>query len=105
MGWRKGRYFYKVGLLRYLAENWDNLYIDGVDIGEHTETKPIEIAEWRADFCVALDKIGKRARTAIKEYIKGTPDFVMEQRGYYDVEHLRNKGYHSMKVLLNGGEK
>ena len=104
MGWRKGRYFYKVGLLRYLADNWDNLYIDGVDMGEHTRTNPIEIAEWRADFEFALNKIGRRARTAIKEYIKGTEDYVMEMRGYYEPRKLRNKGYHNMKILLNGGE-
>ena len=101
MGWHKGKYYYSVWLIRYLAEHWDNLYDDGIGFEDYEDTNPWSIAEYRADFSIAIKKVGRRMRKSIEEYIKGTPDRVMEMRGYYEVASLREKAYVAMVETLN----
>ncbi len=103
MGLREGKYYYTVRLLRYLADNWDNLYQDGIEFNEeHATYNPFEIAEFRADFDIALRYLGKRMRKVIEADRQGIPDNDLEQRGYWDLKQFRRSAYHRMKLYLNG---
>jgi hypothetical protein len=99
MGWINDKYFYSVSLIKDIADNWGNLYDDwasdnGID--------DFSVAEHRADFCIAFKKLPRRMQTVIREYLRGTPDRVMEQRGYYEVKLLRDKAFRMMVNILNG---
>lgn len=105
MAWRNGKYFYTVKLLKYLSENWDNLYNDGIEFDEeHATRNPFDIAEYRADFEWGLRSLSKRGRCVVNADREGIPDEVMRQRGYWNLKQFRRQGYHRMKLYLNGEE-
>ena len=102
MGWHEGKYYYRVGLLRYIAENYDHLYTEGIAFdGLYEEYNLFRIAEYKADFDISLKKLPRRMRKVIEAVIQGIPDRVMEMRGYYEVGKLRRMAYHRMKEILN----
>ena len=103
MAWRNGKYFYSVRLLRYLSENWDSLYADGIEFDEEHATRNLfDIAEFRADFSYAYFSLGQRVRQIIDADLRGVPDLVLEQRGFWEIKKFRRMAYHKMKTFLNG---
>lgn len=103
MAWREGYYYYTVRLLRYIADNWNSLYTDGIEFSEErATTNPFDIAEFRADFDISLHSLSKRQRKVIEADRDGVSDNVLEQRGYWEIKKFRRQGYHLMKLYLNG---
>lgn len=106
MGWRAdSKYYYSVRLLRYLSEHWDSLYENGIEFSEeNADYNSFSIAEHRASFKWGLDSLSKRMRKVIEADREGIPDFVLEQRGYWDVKKFRRSAFHYMKMYLNREE-
>jgi len=103
MAWINNKYFYSVKLLRYIAENWDNLYEDGIEFNDESATcNSFSIAEFRADFCYGYKSLSKRMRYVVRADIEGISDRVLEQRGYYELGKFRRTAYHLIKEYLNG---
>lgn len=105
MAWRNGKYFYSVRLLRYLAENWNSLYTNGIEFNEeNADYNAFSIAEHRASFKWALDSLSKRQRKVIEADREGINDNLLEQRGYWEIRKFKREAYHRMKEFLNGVE-
>ena len=121
MGWQDETYFYSVKILRVIAENYTSVY-DGLEFRPgHLITNPWALAEFRADFDVALQSIGKGRWTGninghkFKDYyhygrlqriviadIFGMSDYALEGLGFYDIPRLRGYAYYLMCCVLNG---
>ena len=93
---------YSIRLLRSIAECYEEIY-DGLDMGIYTETNPFRLAEYRADFCLALKQLTGRKKKIMELIIKGLENGELEQRGFYRPNQLRRRAFEAMKKYLNGG--
>jgi hypothetical protein len=87
-------YRYTVSVLRDIARCYDRIYEDGLTLTHrgwvyHIEYNPFRLAEYKADFDIALKKLPRRLRKAVRNDIKGG---VMD--GY--------EAYSQMAKFLNG---
>ena len=121
MGWRGDQFFYGKGLLKTIAENYIELY-EGLPTLNSEIMNPFELAEYKADFDMALSSLGykkwelnslefkhchgfgKLQRIVIADILR-VKDAELLRCGFYDLSELRNMAYARMKRFLNGGEK
>lgn len=128
--WQNDKYSYTPSILEKIARHYESIY-DGIPIlcfGDKSysyEIKVLEyyqIAEYKADFDIALDTLGKgkwpvdidrhdfgdfrrgygRRQQTVIANIYGEPDRTLEQWGLYDISHLKNLAYNRMAAYLNG---
>ena len=124
MGWDKDRlrYIYTKGALKGIAACYAEIYL----IGFHRTTNPYSIAEYKADFDVALSYIGrgdwrgledtnlkayryfgKAQQVVISDILgitdpDGSRDHKLQPYGFYQIPQLRGKAYSWMVKFLNG---
>ena len=98
--WKGDEYYYSVGTLRTIANNYDTVY-DGLTFVFHTVTNPWEIAEYRADFDVAWKALPQKMWTIVKYDIQGLSDRELEVKGFYDVKKYKAIAYRRMANYLN----
>ncbi len=71
MGWEYGKFYYTTALLRSIAENYATIY-EGFPLSWDTEeTNPWSIAEYKADFDMALKGVGKRDYYRMARWLNG----------------------------------
>lgn len=115
-------FHYSRKLLEAIAENYLELYQDGLPLNEdRLETNLFNIAEYKAEFDQALNSLGKakwdgeiissepsdyrqfsRLQRIIIADIIGWDDSLLESQGFYRVSQLRGIAYHWMSDFLNG---
>jgi len=108
--WKGDEYHYSIGLLEGIAENYDNLYIEGIYFrtgkkAYHIKPNhhiPINIADYKADFDRAFSALSRRQKRVIEAQIKGIPDSQLEIEGFYNIERFRFMAYCHMAGFLNG---
>ena len=109
--------------MRTIAESYTSIY-EGLPLSLRSEvTNPWALAEFKADFDMALNSIGKGNWTGIISYqfkdykhfgrlqqiviaiILGIPDYELEGLGFYDILRLKGYAFYLMAKYLNeGGE-
>ena len=127
MPWIKDEFYYTVGTLKAVADWYDtvnsydaysNIY-EVMMIGDHQIVNQWSLMEFKADFDIALDSIGrgewdgltssdfgdykqlgKQQRVVIADII-GVPDYQLESWGFYDIPQLRGNAYGRMLSFLN----
>jgi len=97
MGWQADGYHYSIGVLKDIAHSYDTIY-DGLeltykDITYATIYNPWALAEYRADFSMALEKLPFDMRSIVKKDMGG-----YRIRDY----KLLNSAYRTMTATLNG---
>ncbi len=120
VGWRDGVFYYNKRLLKTIAENYCTIY-DGLPVFLGTEImNPFSLAEYRADFDIALKGIGRGHWTGqLMDYkyyhnygklqriviadILGISDSELERLGFWGISQLRGFAYYSMTRVLNNG--
>jgi len=118
MGWINDTYFYSKRTLKTIAENYTTLY-DGLPLRSEV-TNLWSLAEFKADFDIALSSIGRGKWSGeilqFKEYrhfgrlqqiviadILGIDDYELEGLGFYSIPRLRGYAYYLMVTHLNRG--
>ena len=107
--WRGDTYVYNSHILQVIANAYDDIY-EGIDNNSHTITNPISIAEYKADFDIALSSIGPRQWQGITSfYLSNYKGFGRLQRVIIadilklnTIPRLRGYAYHLMCDRLNG---
>ncbi len=117
--WRNDRFFYSKKLLRTIAENYTSIY-DGLPRLNSTIVNLWELAEYKADFDMALAIIGRgkwvgdiegkfkayrnfdRIQRVVIADILGVSDDELEGLGFWDVLKMKSYAYYRMLVFLNG---
>lgn len=120
MPWVGDTFLYSSKLLRVIAENYVCLY-DGIPTWQSEITRIWDIAEFKADFDMALDAIGTgdwhgigglelksyiyfdRIQQSVIADILQVEDRELARCGFYDISRLRVIAYSRMKSFLNGG--
>ena len=118
--WKDGQYYYSTRVLKSIAENYLTLD-DGLPLSWRVEIyNPWAIAEFRADFDMALRGIGRGKWTGAVQDFKYYRNFGRLQRiiiadilkiddreltrlRFYDIPRLRGYAYYLMRCFLNGG--
>jgi len=124
MKWDK--YYYSIGTLRDICASYSHIY-QGIEFYRngfyrYTDTDPWSIAEYKADFDIALQNIGKgkwageiegrkfrdfryfgRLQQIIIAIIMGVNDCELEGLGFYGISRLRGYAYYLMRSFLNNG--
>ncbi len=119
MGWRDGRFYYTKKVLKGIAENYFTIY-DGLPTLNREIMNPWGLAEFKADFDMALNGLGRGywdggpyyefkecrhfghlQRIVIANLI-GVGDDELVAWGFYDVPRLRDYAYYLMCCFLNG---
>jgi len=112
MAWVNDRFYYSIGILKRIAENYIHLYHDA------SWKSLFALVEFKADFDRALDSIGKGKWTGkvedFRKYkyfgkkqqvviadILGMRDYELENWGISEARKLRHKAYKSMVKVLN----
>ena len=118
------QYFYSSRKLRIIARNYDQLG-NGFSFREgHLITNPWAIAEYKADFDMALNGIGRgrwsgfninRSFKNLRNYgrlqriiiadIMGIQNGELARLGFYDISRLREYSYYLMVRFLNGDKE
>ena len=121
MVWDKSRlhYFYAPGTLRAIAKSYPFIY----EIGLFGMNEPFGIAEFKADFDLALSSIGRtkwvgvgspdfrsyrhygRRQRAVIADIMGIYDDELQAWGFYNVPQLKGQAYGLMAEYLNSFAK
>lgn len=121
MGWRDGKYYYSPGVLKAIAANYTTIY-EGLPVSWKTEEYNLwSLAEFKADFDMALRSIGKgkwtgdiqganfhsfirygRLQRIIIADIFGIDDYELGFQGFYNIPQCRGYGYYLMVKSLNG---
>lgn len=118
--WVGNQFFYSKRLLKTIAESYANLY-DGLPTLRGQIINPWVIAEYKADFDIALSKLGRghwddnlkafkyyrhfgRLQQIVIADILGIDDYELAHLGFYDITRLRGFAYYSMRTILNGGK-
>jgi len=114
MAWVNDRFYYSIGILKRIAENYANLYSDA------SWGSLFLMAESKADFDRALSSIGRgkwsgivgyklkhykyfgRLQQVVIAFILGIKDKEMEKLGFQDVKGMRSKAFQRMRDKLNG---
>ena len=120
--WVGDKFLYTKGLLKKIASSYDNIY-GGLPLLRGEITDPFAIAEFRADFDLALNSIGRGKWNGVtsgnfKDYrhlgrlqriiiadVMGINDWKLEGLGFFDSARLRGYAYSLMAKYLNGGNK
>lgn len=125
MGWQYGVFYYTKNILETIAFNYQDLYGDGLSFREgELETDLFSLAEFKADFDMALTYLGRgrwcgiikdtnirhyrefgRFQLAVIADILKASNYELEMMGYYDIPRLKQIAYYQMKIHLNGGDK
>ena len=109
--WKGDEYHYSIGLLEGIAENYDNLYTEGIYFTTGNKAYyikpekhiPRNMGEYRGDFKRAFDQaLSKRQRRVIEAQMIGIPDSQLEKEGFYSIERFRWMSYCRMAAFLNG---
>lgn len=121
MPWIKNEYIYTKKLLKAIAGNYQLIY-EGLPLSWKTEIyNPWSIAEYKADFDIALDSIGRGywagelngsnladykrfgylQRIVIAD-ILGKSNKELSGLGFYQISQLRGRAYRWMANRLNG---
>ncbi len=121
MGWRDGKYYYSSGVLKAIAANYATIY-EGLPVSwRRDEYNLWSLAEFKADFDIALKAIGKghwtgnissskfrdflrfgRCQQVVIADIFGITDDELLKLGLYNLPQLRGYAYYLMKTCLNG---
>ena len=101
--WKGDEYYYGVGTLRVIANNYEDIY-EGISflLGS-TVTNLWEIAEYKADFDMSWKSLPARMRKIIEYDILNLTDHEIEMKGFYDVSKYKSMAYKEMAKKLNGG--
>lgn len=122
MGWVNDKFFYTKRLLRVIVQNYSTIY-DGLPLSLSEEvTNPWALAEYKADFDMALKGIGKgewsgqisgcrfkefkgygRLQQIIIADILNIDERQLVGLGFWDIPRLRGYAYYLMCQQLNGG--
>ena len=118
--WIGNNYFYTKRTLKAIAENYISIY-EGLPLSLRSEVTNLwALAEYKADFDIALNSIGRGKWTGeikrFKDYrhygrlqqiviadILGIDNFELEGIGFYDVPRLKSYAYYLMCKKLNEG--
>ena len=113
-------FYYSKRLLQTIAANYARLYDDGLSVLNGVITDLFSLAEFKADFDMALSAIGRGHWTDIisgrlSDYrgfgklqlmvvsdILGVPDGELEVLGYFQIPQMRGRAYSWMAKNLNG---
>ena len=98
------QYDYSIKLLRSIADCYEEIYESGLEVGLYVETNDFRLAEYRADFSLAMKRLGRRKRMFIELLVKGYENGDLERRGFYEPERFKRICFGEMKSILNGGE-
>ena len=119
--WRDDKFYYSTKVLKTIAENYTALY-EGLEFrAGHLVTNPWALAEYKADFDLGVQSIGKGKWTGaigkFRDYhyhgrlqqiviadILGIKDSELGGLGFYNIPQLRGFAYYLMQQILNGGE-
>lgn len=130
MGWKNDKYEYSKGILQRIAWCYVSIY-DGIPALNYEITNLYSIAEFKADFDLSLDAIGRgdwlealrtedgkeveieglefkdfrgfgRLQRLVIADILGVSDNELEAGGFRDVGRLRGYAYSQMARYLNG---
>ena len=114
-------YVYTKFMLDSIAVGYKSIY-SHLDIGSHTITGIDRLMEYKADFDLALDSIGRGHWTSMNETdfmtysdygreqrvviarILGIDDYELQAYGFWQVPQVRGKAYWKMCRFLNGVE-
>lgn len=119
--WRDDRYYYSTKTLKTIAERYTSIY-SGLELREGSLiTNPFLIAEYKADFDIALGSIGRgkwkgkvddcsfgyfrhfgRLQQIIIADIFGILDNELAKLCFENIPQLRGYAYFLMKCYLNG---
>jgi len=128
--WKDDEYIYTNNVLEGIAKSYKHIYscieIETKEIVVKTEKKvaviynPWSIAEYKADFDMALNSIGKgrwtgdiegkefrdykrfgRLQVIVVADIYGGDDYELEGIGFFDIPRLRGYAYYLMAIALN----
>lgn len=118
--WQNEKYIYSSGLLQRIAWCYESIY-DGIPILSSEITDPFSVAEFKADFDIALNAIGrgewhgdiedkefgdfggfgKLQRLVVADILR-VSDNELEVRGFYQIPQGRGRAYKWMANFLNG---
>uniref|UniRef100_A0A6M3JK26 Uncharacterized protein n=1 Tax=viral metagenome TaxID=1070528 RepID=A0A6M3JK26_9ZZZZ len=119
--WDNDEYLYSSRVLRVIAENYVTLY-DGLSFRDgDLVSHPMSLAEFKADFDMALSHIGRGCWVgAIGEFknyrqhglhqrviiadILGVPDGELYRMNFHNIPRLKVVAYSRMRRYLNGEE-
>jgi len=119
--WKGDEYYYGVGILKSIAENYKDIYEGILFVSGHTMLNPWSIAEFKGDFDTSLNAIGKGHWTGDIEG-KEFDDFKrfgrlqriviadfydiqegeLERLGFYQISRVKGLAYKWMANHLNG---
>ena len=112
-------YVYTKGVLDAIAIGYKSIY-EYLDLGFHTVTSMDRLIEYKADFDLALDSIGRGHWTGLNETdfmtysdygreqrviiarILGIEDYELQAYGFRHVPQVRGRAYWEMCNFLNG---
>ncbi len=112
-------YCYTPSILKSIAGSYSSIYEVGIEISFHSIYNLYAIAEYKADFDMALSAIGKGSWTGLESpnfnYYKycgrlqriviadilGIGDYELEAWGFYQIPQLRGRAYSRMAENLN----
>ena len=120
MPWEGGQYRYTKGLLMAIARNY-SMMSEGLELrASQLITNPWSLAEYKADFDMALQSIGRgrwtgaisshefrdyrsfgRLQRLIIAEILGINDYELERLGFHKIRQIRSYGYYLMCRHLN----
>ena len=119
MPWVDGKFFYTKAIIKAIAENYGTIY-DGLPVSWRADTYNLwSLAEYRADFCNALNAIGRgrwhgelhkpfnyyrkfgRLQRVIIAGLIGVDDETLDRAGFYGIPQLRGYAYYLMCKVLN----
>lgn len=123
MAWKDDTFYYSVKVLKTIAENYTSLY-EGLEFRSgQLIVNPWALAEYKADFDMAMQSIGHGKWTGnldthkFKDYhyysrlqqiviadIFGIKDWELESLGFYSIPSLRGYAYYLMVKHLNEEE-
>jgi hypothetical protein len=119
MVWINDVYYYSKSILKAIARHYSSLYEDGLLIANHHINYLHSVAEYKADFDMALNAIGRgkwngslhpnfghyryygRLQQIIIADILGLLDYHLTGLGFYDIPKLRGMAYFRMTEFLN----
>ena len=115
-------YVYTPKVLDAVAVGYTSIY-SHLTLGVHTVTSMDRLIEYKADFDLALDSIGRghwdtlnetdfraysdygKLQSVVIARILGIEDYELQPYGFYQVPQARGTAYRYMCQFLNGGKR